>query len=63
MILEDITSWCRLEVRRKFFSQWVIAHWNRLPDHVVAADTVNIFKNRLDKEWGKSPIFSVCLNK
>jgi len=25
--------------------------WNSLPDSVVLADTVNQFKNRLDKHW------------
>jgi len=28
--------------------------WNSLPDSVVMADTVNQFKNRLDKPWAKS---------
>jgi len=46
------TSRSRLEVRRNFFSQLVISHWNRLPAHVVEADTVYTFKNRLDEEWG-----------
>ena len=27
--------------------------WNSLPDSVVMADTVNQFKNRLDKHWAK----------
>jgi len=27
--------------------------WNSLPDSVVMADTVNQFKNRLDKHWVK----------
>jgi len=29
-------------------------HWNNLQDHVVSADTVKTFKNRLSKckEWG-----------
>jgi len=26
--------------------------WNKLPESVVAAESVNAFKNRLDKEWG-----------
>jgi len=42
----------RLELHRNFYSQRVIHHWNSLPEHVVMADTVNTFKNRLDKEWG-----------
>ena len=25
--------------------------WNSLPDSVVNADTLNTFKNRLDKHW------------
>ena len=44
----------RLELRRNFYSQrfHLFHHWNSLPEHVVMADTVNTFKNRLDKEWG-----------
>jgi len=44
----------RLELRRNFFSQRVVPHWNRLPEPVVMAESVNTFKNRLDRceEWG-----------
>ena len=36
-----------------FFSQRIIvSEWNKLPEEVVAAETVNAFKNRLDK-WRK----------
>jgi len=44
----------RLELRRNFFSQRVVVHWNKLPESVVKAETVNTFKNRLDRcnEWG-----------
>jgi len=48
----------RLELRRNFYSQRVVHHWNSLPEHVVMADTVNTLKNRLDKEWGT--ISSLC---
>jgi len=41
----------RLDIRKYFFSQRVVAEWNRLPEHVVTAPSVNTFKNRLDKHW------------
>ena len=41
----------KLEVRRNFFSQRVVNKWNELPQYVVEAESVNIFKNRLDIYW------------
>ena len=46
------TTRSRLELRRNFFSQGVVSNWNSLSAHVIEADTVNSFKNRLDAEWG-----------
>ena len=46
------TKRSRLELRRNFFSQRVVVPWNKLPESVVTAESVNAFKNRLDKEWG-----------
>ena len=40
---------CRGERRRNFFTQRVVNHWNKLPQEVVDADSINSFKNRLDK--------------
>ena len=40
---------CRLDVRKYFFSQRIINSWNKLPQNVVEADSLNAFKNRLDK--------------
>ncbi|KFU97725.1 hypothetical protein N339_11423, partial [Pterocles gutturalis] len=38
----------RLEIRRKFFTQRVVAHWNRLPREVMDAPSLEAFKARLD---------------
>jgi len=34
----------------------VILKWNSLPDHVVSADTINTFKDRLDKFWSTQDV-------
>ena len=38
----------RLDVRKFFFSQRITNSWNKLPDKVVKATSVNNFKNLLD---------------
>ena len=37
----------RLDIRRKFFTQRVLTHWNRLPKEVVDAPSLEAFKARL----------------
>lgn len=41
----------RLNCRKYFFSQRSVGEWNRLPQEVVDAPSVNVFKIRLDKIW------------
>lgn len=41
----------KLEIRRNFFSIRASKIWNKLPDYVVNAPSINSFKNRLDKHW------------
>ena len=38
----------RLNVRKYFFSNRAVALWNSLPEEVVLAPSVNVFKNRYD---------------
>ena len=38
------------------FNNQVIPIWNSLPNHAVSADTINTFKNRLDKFWSDQEV-------
>jgi len=38
-------------LRKLNFTNQVIPIWNSLRDYVVCAETINTFKNRLDKYW------------
>ena len=42
---------CHYNIRKYSFCPRVVNMWNSLPNDVVEADTVNTFKNRLDKHW------------
>ena len=41
----------RLDIRRMFFTQRVMTHWNMLPEEVVDVPPLEAFKARLDLVW------------
>ncbi|KFV15776.1 hypothetical protein N340_01263, partial [Tauraco erythrolophus] len=42
----------RLDIRKKFFTQKVVRHWNRLPREAIDAPSLEVFKARLDEALG-----------
>ena len=51
-----VTIRCHYDLRKFSFGVRVINIWNSLPEKVVSADTVQTFKNRLDKFWSNQDI-------
>ena len=39
----------RLDVRKKFFTIWVMRHWHRLPREMLVALSLETFKVRLEE--------------
>ena len=52
----------RLDIRRNFFTQKVVMHWNRLPKEVLDAPSLEAFKARLDVALGSLVCWLVTLH-
>ena len=47
--LNIITTRCRTEVRRNFFTNRVVEKWNKLPEYIKRAGNIKTFKYLCDK--------------
>ena len=47
--LNILTTRCRTEVRKNFFTNRVAEKWNKLPEYIKRARNITIFKSLYDK--------------
>jgi hypothetical protein len=44
-------------IRQNSFSIRIAKYWNKLPENIVNAPSINSFKNRLDKHWKDEELY------
>jgi hypothetical protein len=45
-------------IRKNSFSIRIAKYWNKLPENIVNAPSINSLKNRLDKHWKDEELYS-----
>ena len=51
------TERSKYDLRKFSFCNRIVSIWNTLPDNVINADSVSMFKNRLDKNWKNQGVY------
>ena len=51
-----------MDIRKKFFTQRVVTHWNRLPKEAADAPSLEAFRARLDVALGSLVCWLVTLH-
>ena len=47
----------RLDIRKDSFANRIVGLWNMLPNGVVLSESINSFKNNLDKFWSTQDLY------
>jgi hypothetical protein len=55
--LKLMHSRSKYDLRKYSFCSRVVGAWNSLPDYVVTVNSVNAFKNSLDKHWRNEDLY------
>jgi len=54
---------CPYGLRKFNFTNRVISIWNSLYNHVISVDTINTFKDRLNKFWANQDVLYCMITR
>ena len=51
------TERSKYDLRKYSFTSRIVNIWNSLPENVVNSESINMFKNKLDKHWANEEVY------